>query len=246
MNEALGNCLAVTVTPGERLLNRNKESQTAASWSNDLPFLGLASTSITWIKFESRAMFLLDAGSYLEYRKYLAIYCCHKLLVVCCGKQRMAPSRNLSIWSKGFHPFLAPVCTLVIFYNSRKNKFKQKFFKGSIMLLTKCRYVCLICSFDAFESRCWRRLLDCKEIKPVSPKGNQPWIFIGRLMLKLKLQYFGHLMQRSDSLEKTLMLGKIEGKRRRGRWRIRWLDSITDSMNVNLFCMFILYVYYGR
>jgi len=53
-------------------------------------------------------------------------------------------------------------------------------------------------------------------------------------MLKLKLQYFGHLMQRADSLEKTLMLEKIEGKRRRGRWRIRWLDSITDSMNVNL------------
>ena len=102
------------------------------------------------------------------------------------------------------------------------------------MLLTKCRYVCLICSFDAFESWCWRRLLDCKEIKPVSPKGNQLWIFIGRLMLKLKLQYFGHLMQRADSLEKTLMLEKIEGKRRRGRWRIRWLDSITDSMNVNL------------
>ena len=58
--------------------------------------------------------------------------------------------------------------------------------------------------------------LDCKEIKPINPKGNQPWIFIGRLMLKLKLQYFGHLMQRVDSLEKTLMLGGIEGRRRRG------------------------------
>ena len=59
--------------------------------------------------------------------------------------------------------------------------------------------------------------LNCEEIKPVNPKGNQCWIFIRRLMLKLKLQYFGHLMQRADSLEKTLMLGKIEGGRRRGR-----------------------------
>ena len=58
--------------------------------------------------------------------------------------------------------------------------------------------------------------LDCKEIQPVHPKGDQSWVFIGRLMLKLKLQYFGHLMQRADSLEKTLMLGKIESRRRRG------------------------------
>ena len=58
--------------------------------------------------------------------------------------------------------------------------------------------------------------LNCKEIQPVHPKGDQSWVFIGRLMLKLKLQYFGHLMQRADSLEKTLMLGKIESRRRRG------------------------------
>ena len=76
--------------------------------------------------------------------------------------------------------------------------------------------------------------LECKEIKPVNPKGNQSWIFIGRTMLKLKLQYFGHLMQRTDSLEKTLMLGKIEGRRRRGRQRIRWLDGITNSMDMSL------------
>ena len=62
--------------------------------------------------------------------------------------------------------------------------------------------------------------LDCKEIQPVHPKGNQSWIFIGRLMLKLKLQYLGHLMQRADSIEKTLMLGKIEGRRRRGQQRM--------------------------
>ena len=72
--------------------------------------------------------------------------------------------------------------------------------------------------------------LDCKEIQPVHPKGDQAWVFIGR-MLKLKLQYFGHLMQRVDSLEKTLMLGVIGGRRRRGRQRMRWLDGITDSMD---------------
>ena len=76
--------------------------------------------------------------------------------------------------------------------------------------------------------------LDCKEIQPVHPKGNQSWIFTGRKMLKLKLQYFGHLMQRTDSLEKTLMLGKIEGERRWGWQRMRWLDGITDSMDMSL------------
>ena len=76
--------------------------------------------------------------------------------------------------------------------------------------------------------------LDCKEIQPVHPKRNQSWVFLGRTILKLKLQYFGHLMQRTDSLEKTLMLRKIEGKRRRGRQRVRWLDGIIDSMDMSL------------
>ena len=75
-------------------------------------------------------------------------------------------------------------------------------------------------------------LLDCKEIRPVHPKGNQSWIFI-RLMLKLKLQYFGQLMQRTDSSEKTLMLGKTDGRRRRGEQRTRWLNGITDSMDMS-------------
>ena len=76
--------------------------------------------------------------------------------------------------------------------------------------------------------------LDCKEIQPVYSKGDQSWVFFGRMMLKLKLQYFGHLMQRVDSLEKTLMLGGIEVRRRRGRQRMRWLDGITDSMDMSL------------
>ena len=76
--------------------------------------------------------------------------------------------------------------------------------------------------------------LDCKEIKPVHPKGNQSWDFLEGLMLRLKLQYFGHLMRRVDSLEKNLMLGGIGGRRRRGRHRMRWLDGITDSMDMSL------------
>ena len=75
--------------------------------------------------------------------------------------------------------------------------------------------------------------LDCKEIKPVNPKGSQSYSLEG-LMLKLKLQYFGHLMRRVDYLEKTLMLGGIGGRRRRGRLRMRWLDGITDSMHMSL------------
>ena len=76
--------------------------------------------------------------------------------------------------------------------------------------------------------------LDCKEIQPVHSEGDQPWDFLEGMMLKLKLQYFGHLMRRVDSMEKTLMLGGIGGRRRRGRQRIRWLDGIIDSMDVSL------------
>ena len=75
--------------------------------------------------------------------------------------------------------------------------------------------------------------MDCKEIKPVNLKGISPEDSLEELMLKLK-QYFGHLMQRTDSLEKTLMLGKIEGRRRRGQQRMRWGDGITDSMDRSL------------
>ena len=90
---------------------------------------------------------------------------------------------------------------------------------------------------DAFELWCWRRLLrplDYKEIQQSILKEISPGCSLEGLMLKLKLQYFGHLMQRADSFEKTLMLGKIEGRRRRGRQRMRWLDGITDSMDMSL------------
>ena len=91
---------------------------------------------------------------------------------------------------------------------------------------------------DAFEVWCWRRLL---RVPWTTRRSNQsilkeisPEYSLEGLMLKLKLQYFGHLMRRADSFEKTLMLGKIEGKRRRGRQRMRWLDGITDSMDMSL------------
>ena len=76
--------------------------------------------------------------------------------------------------------------------------------------------------------------LDCKEIQPVHSEGDQPWISLEGMMLKLKLQYFGHLMRRVDSLEKTLMLLRIGGRRKRGRQRKRWLDGVTDLMDMSL------------
>ena len=76
--------------------------------------------------------------------------------------------------------------------------------------------------------------LDCKEIQTVNLKENSPVCSLEELMLKLKLQYFGHLMRRTDSFEKSLMLGKIEGRRKRGRQRMRWLDGITGLMDLSL------------
>ena len=100
------------------------------------------------------------------------------------------------------------------------------------LLVCKCQRI------DAFELWCWRRLL---RVPWTARRSNQsilkeisPGCSLEGLMLKLKLQYFGHLMRRADSLEKTLMLGGIGGRRRRGRQRMRWLDGITDSMGISL------------
>ena len=91
---------------------------------------------------------------------------------------------------------------------------------------------------DAFELWCWRRLLKvpctARRCNQSILKGDQSWIFVGRTDAKMKLHYFGHLMWRADSLEKTLMLGNIEGRRGRGQQRMRWLDGITDSMDMSL------------
>ena len=91
---------------------------------------------------------------------------------------------------------------------------------------------------DAFELWCWRRLLKvpwtARRFNQSILKEISPEYSLEGLMLKLKLQYFGHLMRRTDSLEKTLMLGKIEGRRRRGRQRMRWLDGIINSMDMSL------------
>jgi len=88
------------------------------------------------------------------------------------------------------------------------------------------------CSLTVVLEETLESPLDCKEIQPVSPKGNQFWIFIGGT--DAKAEYFGHLMCKTDSLQKSLMLGKIEGRRRRGRQRMRWLDSLTDLLDMSL------------
>ena len=116
-----------------------------------------------------------------------------------------------------FNFFFKPLCTLNLSWTVKKAE------RGRI---------------DAFELWCWRRLLRVpwtarrsiqSILKEISPEYS-----LEGLMLKLKLQYFGHLMRRADSFEKTLMLGKIEGRRRRGQQRMRWLDGIADSMDMSL------------
>ena len=90
------------------------------------------------------------------------------------------------------------------------------------------------CFWTAVLEKTLESPLDCKEIQPVHPKEDQSWVFIGRNDAKAETQYFGHFLQRVDSLEKTLILGRIGGRRRRGQQRMRWLDGITDSIDMNL------------
>ena len=89
------------------------------------------------------------------------------------------------------------------------------------------------CFWTVVLEKTLKSLLDCKEIKPVNPKGNQTWIFIGKTQAEAETLVLGHVMWRTDSLEKTLMLGKIEGRRKRGWQRTRWLDGITDSVDMS-------------
>ena len=132
----------------------------------------------------------------------------------------MLKSRDITLLTK-FH-LVKAVVFLVVMYG----------WESWILKKAECRRI------DAFELWCWRRLLRV----PWTARRSNQWILkevspeysLEGLMLKLKLQYFGHLMRRTDSLEKTLMLGKIEGGRRRGRQRVRWLDGITDSMDMSL------------
>ena len=90
------------------------------------------------------------------------------------------------------------------------------------------------CFWTVVLEKTLESLLDSKEMQPVYPKGNQSWIFIGRTDAKAETPILCHLMGRTDSLEKTLMLGKIEGRRRRGQQRMRWLDGVTDLMDMSL------------
>ena len=128
-------------------------------------------------------------------------------------------SRDITLSTKVY--LVKAIVFLVIMYGCESWTIKK----------AECRRI------DAFELWCWKRLnspLDCKEIKPFNPKEISPENSLPVLMLKLKLQYFGHLMQRADSFDKTLMLGKIECRGRSGWQRMRWLDGITDSMGMSL------------
>ena len=132
--------------------------------------------------------------------------------------------------AESLHCSVETITALLIGYASIQ---KYKMYRGESWTIKKTEHW----RIDAFKLWCWRRLLR----GPWTARSNQLILkeinseyWLERLMLKLKLQYFGHLMWRADSLEKTVMLGKIKGKRTRGQQRMRWLDSITDSMDMNL------------
>ena len=156
-------------------------------------------------------------------------YCCHetKRCLLLGRKAMIKPRQHIKkqryyFANKGPSSQSYAMVFLVVIYGCESWTIKK----------AKCRWI------DAFELWCWRRLLrvpwtarrsNQSILKEISPENS-----LEGLMLKLKFQYFGHLMGRTDSLEKTLMLGKIEGRRRRGRQRMRWLDGIIDSMDMSL------------
>ena len=126
------------------------------------------------------------------------------------------------------------------YYFAHKGPFSQSYGVSSIHV-----WMCVLdykeswglknwCFWSVVLEKTLESPLDCKEVQPVHPKGYQSWVFIEGLMLKLKLQNFGHLVWRADSFEKTLILGNIEGGRRRGWQRMRWLDGITHSIDMTL------------
>ena len=123
-------------------------------------------------------------------------------------------------------------------YFANKGPSSQSCFSGSHVWMWKLDYkegwaLKSWCFWTVVLEKTLESPLDSKEIEPVNPKGGQSWIFIGKTDAKADLQYFGHLMWRTNSCEKTLMLGKNEGKRRRGQQMVRWLDGITDSVDMN-------------
>ena len=128
----------------------------------------------------------------------------------------------------GCHAFLQGIST----QGSNHLMFSSFFQFKNLIKIKNLHYLFI----HAFELWCWEKILEsplyCKEIKPVNPKGNQSWIFIGRTDAEAEAAVFGHLIRRTDAFEKTLMLGKIGGRRRRGRQRVGWLDGITNSMDI--------------
>ena len=143
------------------------------------------------------------------------------------GKQITKEAQLLASLQKNMH-FL-PISALAL----KKNKFNTKLWEKQTGQKGKFWLVSSLCFWTVVLEKTLQSSLDSKEIKPVNPKGNQSWIFIGRTDAEAEFQYFGHLMQRMDSLEKTLMLGKTEG-RRSGWQMMRWLDGITNSMDMSL------------
>ena len=159
------------------------------------------------------------------------------------GKANFA-SRWPSDLSCNINLSLSLQSSLLILYLSAPTITWANFSKSLSLCLSVSLSLCLSLSLSLYIYiyRCFWIVLektlespvDSKEIKPVNPKGNQPWILIGRIDAEVKLQCFHHLMQTANSLKMTLVLGKIEGKRRRGWQRMRWLDSITNSMDLHL------------